>query len=352
MDETEPKRVAESQFSSKSSPQRAQFMRRQLVACLTLIASHWLAKFAVAESPVPVFADPPRLATTQAALAAEKAREDFASKRLVAVEEGGCPARPGRALAGGPRFVDLLLCLPRRRQQERTIAAYRCQMHHDLEHAALQFGWAYAYTDNDQYAAAARRILMHLADAYAEYPSRRDRWGRRGWLAPLGGRRYVQSLDEAVGVIRLAKAYDLTRRSPVWQRDERTHVEDDFFRATAATLLRFNQGINNHQTWYNAGLMAIASVLADEGLVPTRAEHAWRSTMSNLRARYRSTGWHMPQLHRFSRWFSANPRRSTNLVRGRDISIWSMPESGRQDTASKWDFSCRQAATAIVADRR
>ena len=29
----------------------------------------------------------------------------------------------------------------------------------------------------------------------------------------------------------------------------------------------FNQDINNHQTWYNAGLMAIGSVLGDAKLV-------------------------------------------------------------------------------------
>ena len=77
----------------------------------------------------------------------------------------------------------------------------------------------------------------------------------------------MQSLDEAVGIISLAKGYDLTRNSPAWTDDEKKLVENDLFRLTASTLLTFNQDINNHQTWYNAGLMAIASVLGDAEMV-------------------------------------------------------------------------------------
>jgi hypothetical protein len=88
----------------------------------------------------------------------------------------------------------------------------------------------------------------------------------RGILAPLGGRRYVQSLDEAVAVISLAKAYDLSRSAAPWPAAEARHVEEDFFRATAASLSRFTQP-HNHQTWYNAGLVAIASALGDTNLL-------------------------------------------------------------------------------------
>lgn len=152
-------------------------------------------------------------------------------------------------------------------RDERTVAAYRCSLHYAAERAVLALGEAYAYTGDDKYAVGAKRVLLTYADDYPKYPKRRDRWGRNGWLAPLGGRRYAQSLDEAVGVIKLAKAYDLTRCSPGWSEAERAHVEKNLFRTVAETLLWFNQGINNHQTWYNAGLMCIASVLGDEALV-------------------------------------------------------------------------------------
>lgn len=155
----------------------------------------------------------------------------------------------------------------KRYADERTVAAYRCRLHYALDRAALRLGWAYIYTRDERFAAGVRRILLHLADAYEKYPARQDRWGRTGWFAPLGARRYVQSLDEAVGVIDLAKAYDLTCGAKCWQAGEAKRVEDDFFRATAETLLWFNQGINNHQSWYDAGLMAIGSVLGDAAMV-------------------------------------------------------------------------------------
>ncbi len=261
--------------------------QRHNVQTLMFVAVVLLVNLAGAEERKPVFPDPPRLAITQSELAAEKLRDGFAAKRAAAVRAAeGLVANPIALPKGHGSWIFYYACpddgstlrmltldehecpkCKRKYSDERTVAAYRCQMHYALEHAALKLGWAHAYSGDDKYAMQVRRILLHLADAYAGYPPRLDRWGRRGWFARLGGRRYVQSLDEAVGVIRLAKAYDLSRRSDVWKDGDRKHVEEDFFRATATTLLRFNQDINNHQTWYNAGLMAIASVLADETLV-------------------------------------------------------------------------------------
>ena len=252
-----------------------------------VVAVVLLVNLATAEERKPVFPDSPRLATTPEELATERSRDSFAAKRVAAIQAADVLVSRPTPLPPGPGSWIFYYACPddgstlqmlslhehecpaceRKYSDERTVAAYRCQMHYDLERDALQLAWAYAYTDDDKYAAQVRRILLHLADAYAGYPARLDRWGRSGLFAPLGGRRYVQSLDEAVGVISLAKAYDLTRRAAVWSDDNRKHVEDDFFRATATTLLKFNQDINNHQTWYNAGLMAIASVLADEELV-------------------------------------------------------------------------------------
>lgn len=266
---------------------KKQMTRRYLAISAVLIAVALGANLACAEERQPVFPDPPRLATTQEELAAEKSRDGFAAKRAAAIQAADVlVSRPTALPQGSGSWIFYYACpddgstlqmlslvehecpvCKRKYIDERIVAAYRCQMHYDLERDSLQLAWAYAYTGDEKYAAPVRRILLHLADAYAGYPARLDRWGRSGLLAPLGGRRYVQSLDEAVGVISLAKAYDLTRRAAVWNDDDRKHVEVDFFRATATTLLRFNQDINNHQTWYNAGLMAIASVLADEELV-------------------------------------------------------------------------------------
>jgi hypothetical protein len=237
--------------------------------------------------PQPIFPAPPRLATTPAELEAERKSPGFASKQAAVVKAAeALIAEPPQLPEGPGSWTFYYACADdgtdlrpvslaehecpkckKRYSDERTVAAYRCRLHYRLENTALQLAWGYAYSNDERFSAGVRRILLHLADAYKEYPARVDRWGRSGWFAPLGGRRYVQSLDEAVGIIDLAKAYDLTRAAKCWTPAEAKHVEEDFFRATAETLLWFNQGINNHQTWYDAGLMAIASVLADAALV-------------------------------------------------------------------------------------
>ncbi|MCE9604410.1 MAG: heparinase II/III family protein [Planctomycetia bacterium] len=252
-----------------------------------LAAMLCLVGIAQGGDPAPNFKRSPRLATTPEELAAEWKSPGFPARReaVLKVAEGlvadppplptgfgswtfyyACPDDGTDLRPLSPLEHECPKC-KKRYGDERTVAAYRGRMHYRLDDAALRLGWAYAYTHDERFAAGVRRILLHLADAYDAYPSRLDRWGRRGWFAPLGGRRYVQSLDEAVGVIDLAKAYDLTREAKAWQAADAAHVEKDFFRATADTLLWFNQGINNHQTWYDAGLMAIASVLADAELV-------------------------------------------------------------------------------------
>jgi hypothetical protein len=150
---------------------------------------------------------------------------------------------------------------------ERTVASYRTRLYDQANIAAEALGWAYLYSGDNKYALGVQKILLKLADAYPHYPPRHDRWGRTGMFARLGGRRDAQSLDEAVGVIHLAKAYDLTYNSSVWTDEQKKHVDKDLFRQVAETLLDFNQGINNHQAWYNGGLMCIANALGDKDLM-------------------------------------------------------------------------------------
>lgn len=234
-----------------------------------------------------VFPAPPRLATIATELKKRREGPDFAALRDRTVRDAeALLEKPVSIPDGWGNWVFYYACpddgstlqalnakdhqCPRCRKicsDERTVQAYRTLMHDRANAAALQLGWAHAYTGEDRYAREVQRILLKYADDYAGYPQRRDRWGYNGLLARLGGRRYSQSLDEAVGIIALAKAYDLTRSATVWDERQSKHVEEDFFRATASTLLWSNLDINNHQTWYNAGLMAIGSVLGDEKLV-------------------------------------------------------------------------------------
>jgi hypothetical protein len=241
-----------------------------------------------AEDPVPTFPPPPRLATTASDLDAFKKSPEFEElKKARAKEADALLANPVVIPEKEAQWIfyyacpkdgaDLAPSKPPAEHQcpvckqvytdERTVAAYRCKLNYAADNAAQTLGEAYAWTGDERYAAEVKRILLKLAEYYPKYPMRHDRWGHPSIFAVLGGRRYAQSLDEAVGVISMAKAYDLTRTAPTWSEDEKKLVEKDLFGIVKDTLLLFNQGINNHQTWYNAGLMAIASVLADKDLV-------------------------------------------------------------------------------------
>jgi hypothetical protein len=238
-------------------------------------------------APAPVFLMPPRLAYTRDELAAIKAAPGFAAMRDAAIQAANALLDKPVTLPEGyggwifdyacPDDGTPLHALNAAQHQcptckkiysdEKTLAAYRCTLHYAAENAAEKLARAYAFSGDERYASEVKRILLHFAHAYPNYPPRRDRWGNTDEMAPLGGRRYVQSLDEAVGIIKLAKAYDLTRSASTWSKDDQSLVEKNLFGLTAQTLLQFNQDINNHQTWYDAGLMAIASVLGDADLV-------------------------------------------------------------------------------------
>lgn len=257
----------------------------QFIAILILLA--FTVSVEQCSDAKPNFLAPPRLATTQGELAQLKGAPDFPAVREAATKAADALIEKPITLPDGygswvfyyacPDDGSTLQALSATEHQcptckkiysdERTVAAYRCTLHYAAERAAEALGWAYAYSGDEKYVVEEKRVLLKLAKDYPTYPERLDRWGFTGKLARLGGRRYVQSLDEAVGIIRLAKGYDLTRNSKAWTDEEKQLVEKNLFGLTAQTLVEFNQDINNHQTWYNAGLMAIASVLGDEALV-------------------------------------------------------------------------------------
>lgn len=264
-----------------------------LIAVVSLAMTMSNCDLCAGETPAPVFPPPPRLAAMAEELAATKTRADFAAikdeamkaadplvEKPIVLPDGfgswvfyyACADDGMRLRMNTPADHECPKC-HKHFIDERTIAAYRGIQHSEAERAALKLAWAYAYSGGDKYAAQVKRILLKFADDYPNYPGRIDRWNRRGFFAPLGGRRRVQSLEEAEGILPLAKAYDLTRASPLWSDAERKHVENDFFRLTAETLLRFPMGLENRQAWYNAALMAIASVLSDAALVE-KALHA------------------------------------------------------------------------------
>ena len=101
-------------------------------------------------------------------------------------------------------------------------------------------------------------ILLGYARRYAGYEPNPDR-------AFAQGKATYQSLDEAVWLIPLVRAYDLVREdlSPAAQ----VRVEDDLLRPAAAHILgqKYWQ-IHNIECWHNAAIAAVGICLEDEDL--------------------------------------------------------------------------------------
>ncbi len=121
-------------------------------------------------------------------------------------------------------------------------------------------GLAYAWTGEAKYADSAREILLQYADKYGGY----EIHNTRGKVSNSGGRRFAQTLDEAVSIIRVAWAYDLIYNS--LSDEDRARIEDDFLRPSCETIMRHNAGISNWQTWHNAGVGAVGFCLRDAQL--------------------------------------------------------------------------------------
>jgi len=143
------------------------------------------AKKAAAHA-VPVFAAPPRLATTEAELARDKQSADFAGRRDAAVKAADALVQSPVALPDGYGSWIFYYACPddgsrlkmntltdhecpkckKHYRDERTVAAYRCEMHYALENAALALGWGHVYKGDEKYAREVKRILLKLADDY------------------------------------------------------------------------------------------------------------------------------------------------------------------------------------------
>ncbi len=150
---------------------------------------------------------------------------------------------------------------------ERTLAAYRTLLNDQLNHDCRSLGLAYALTGDVRYAAPVSAALLKLARLYPTW-TRHDRWGRRGILAVVGGRRYAQLLDEAVSAIELSKAYDLI--APAVPEADRRIVETGCLGDPVREILKyqiFAGSRNNHQTWFNAAYAVTGLAIGDETLM-------------------------------------------------------------------------------------
>jgi len=146
-------------------------------------------------------------------------------------------------------------------------AAWRTTQHDRAAQGAQTLGLAYRLTGRREFAKLAADLLLRYAELYDGYV-RHDRWGRTGFFAFMGGKRYAQALDEAVNLIPCAWAYDLIRDSDVLTTNDNALIEGKFLRAAVKELQvpTFQQD-NNHQTWINAAIASVGFTLHDAALI-------------------------------------------------------------------------------------
>ncbi|MBL8213469.1 MAG: heparinase II/III family protein [Bryobacterales bacterium] len=135
--------------------------------------------------------------------------------------------------------------------------------HDDLAIAARDLALAYRISGKRSYAEHAAWILTQYAAQYPGYAIH-DKDRRQG---TSGARAHAQTLDESIWIIPLAWAYDLLSDSDVLTAAQRSDIEQNLLRATAATIRRYDAGVSNWQSWHNAGIGAVGFSLGDQELI-------------------------------------------------------------------------------------
>ena len=154
-------------------------------------------------------------------------------------------------------------------KSERIVAAYRTVLYGKADAAIYNLALAYAVSGDDKYALAVKKAFLELVELYPKL-QRHDRWGRKGFMAVVGGKRYCQHLSEATSIIKLAKAYDFCVDSPVFSPADRKNIAKNFLKATVDEISTYEFFVgrkNNHQTWFNAAYANVGVAIGDRTLI-------------------------------------------------------------------------------------
>jgi len=175
--------------------------------------------------------------------------------------------------SGKPGSINSHVCpkCGRKYKDEKTVGGYITRLNNLLNKECFDLALAYALTGKKKYSEPVRKAFFKLVDIYPKL-QRHDRWGRKGLLAVVGGRRYCQHLTEGIGCMKLAEAYDLIANS--LSEEDSKKICDEFLVKTAREILGYNAfgvvgGMNNHQTWFNATYVVIGYATGDRDLVKT-----------------------------------------------------------------------------------
>jgi hypothetical protein len=123
-------------------------------------------------------------------------------------------------------------------------------------------GIAYTLDPKPEYAERAKAILLEYASFYESLPLH-DKDGKE---AKSAARLFAQTLDESVGLCRIARGYDFVHDAPCFTPEDHAVIEAHFLRPTIETIRRNDAGISNWQSWHNAGVASAAFVMGDAEL--------------------------------------------------------------------------------------
>lgn len=150
--------------------------------------------------------------------------------------------------------------------------------HSDNFYRMEDAAWAFAVTGEKKYAEFAAKMLTGYAERYLKYPMvansvndpNVDVAAEKHGKYKTAGHVSEQTLGEAMLMIPLASAYDLTCESGAMSAEQRKQVEDKLIRAMAECIDVHRAGKSNWQTWHNAAILWAGAVLGD-GNSPWRA---------------------------------------------------------------------------------
>ncbi len=152
---------------------------------------------------------------------------------------------------------------------ERTLAAYRAFQNYMLEHDCEHLADAYYVSRDEKYARHLRKALLEIARIYPTL-QRHDKEGRTGDQSHTGGRRFAQSLDDAIDALTLARAYDAVAGASCFTDEDRKQIEDGFLKPCAREVDKYAGPFfshSNHQTWFNACFVTVGVATGDEDLI-------------------------------------------------------------------------------------
>lgn len=139
--------------------------------------------------------------------------------------------------------------------------------HRNLALQIENCAWAFAITGDERFGECVGGLLAGYAGRYCRYPVHsNDMATPDSPVHPSGARLFEQTLSEAAWVIRICRAYDLSRVCESIS-DEHHEAIRGLLNAVHITIASFPMGKSNWQTFHNAALACIGGVLGDPSLV-------------------------------------------------------------------------------------